>query len=448
MAAIEANFDGIVGSTHNYSGLSFGNIAAAGNAGKTSNPKKAALQGLEKMKALFDLGFVQGVLPPQERPDINTLKRLGFSGSHQQILRDAATKAPYLLSTCCAASSMWTANAATVSPSPDCADGKVHFTPANLISQFHRSQEHKTTANILKKVFDHPDYFVHHSALPGHPVYGDEGAANHTRFCENYSGQGVEFFVFGQHSTNPQWPKPQKYPARQTFEASQAIARLHQLDSKRAVFAQQNPSVIDQGVFHNDVIAVGNRQLLLCHEQAFIHQKKVYADLQNALTHCQLDIIEVPQNIISVKEVASSYLFNSQILSLSEDKSLLVVPLECRENQRVWRYLQELLAANNSISQVKVFDLRQSMSNGGGPACLRLRVVLNEQELAATHPACLMSDALYKQLAHWINIHYRDELKFADLADPQLYMESKVALDELTQILQLGSIYPFQQDIK
>ena len=37
--------------------------------------------------------------------------------------------------------------------------------------------------------------------------------------------------------------------------------------------------VIDQGVFHNDVIAVSNRQVLFCHEQAFAHQEKLLATL-------------------------------------------------------------------------------------------------------------------------------------------------------------------------
>jgi len=31
------------------------------------------------------------------------------------------------------------------------------------------------------------------------------------------------------------------------------------------------------------------------------------------------------------------------------------------------------------------------------------------------------------------------------LRDPQLLIESRTALDELTQILKIGSVYPFQQ---
>ena len=150
ITTIEANFDGLVGPTHNYAGLSAGNNASTSNAGGASNPKEAALQGLQKMKALQDLGLVQGVLPPQERPDLHTLRKLGFSGSDVQVLASAAKQAPLQLAACCSASSMWTANAATVSPSADCSDKRIHFTPANLNGMFHRSIEHETTGRSLK----------------------------------------------------------------------------------------------------------------------------------------------------------------------------------------------------------------------------------------------------------------------------------------------------------
>ncbi len=52
----EINFDGIVGPSHNYAGLSLGNLASARNAGAVSRPRDAALQGLAK-----DLGVSQQV---------------------------------------------------------------------------------------------------------------------------------------------------------------------------------------------------------------------------------------------------------------------------------------------------------------------------------------------------------------------------------------------------
>ncbi|WP_207061341.1 N-succinylarginine dihydrolase [Motiliproteus sp. SC1-56] len=445
MKAFEANFDGLVGPTHNYAGLSFGNVASEKSQASVSNPRLAAKQGLAKMKALHDRGFVQGVLAPQERPDVHTLRRLGFSGSDAQVLHHAARQAPRILEACCSASSMWTANAATVSPSADALDGRVHFTPANLTNKFHRSIEHATTGRILAATFPGDRHFKHHPALPGIEHFGDEGAANHTRFCGHYGEPGVGFFVYGRHAFDLSQPRPGRFPARQTLEASQAIARAHRLDSARVVFAQQNPAVIDAGVFHNDVIAVGNRNLLLCHEQAYLEQARVKRDLQRAFDGEPLHIVEVSSAQLSVSEAVGSYLFNSQLLSLDDDHMLMVVPEECRENPRVWSLLQAILAEDNPISEIEVFDLKQSMSNGGGPACLRLRVVLNEAELAATNPATLMSDALFARLNRWIDTHYRDRLAPKDLADPQLLYESRTALSELTEILALGPIYPFQR---
>ena len=444
MKAFEANFDGLVGPTHNYAGLSFGNVASQSNQDAPSNPREAAKQGLVKMKALHDMGLVQGVLAPQERPDVHTLRRLGMTGSDSDVLFQARQQAPALLAACCSASSMWTANAATVSPSADTLDGRVHFTPANLTNKFHRSIEHETTGRILQATFSDERHFAHHQALPGAEHFGDEGAANHTRFCNEYGEQGVEFFVHGRYAFDASKPAPQKYPARHTFEAAEAVARLHGLNMGKVVIAQQNPDVIDQGVFHNDVIAVGNRNLLFCHQEAFLNQAEVKAELHKRFGE-GFRVTEVPSDKVSVQDAVKTYLFNSQLLALPNGKTLLVIPEECRHNPRVWAYVEELLASDSGIDEVKVFDLKQSMCNGGGPACLRLRVVLNEAERAAMNQHALMSDPLFATLNSWVDQHYRDRLTEADLADPQLLIESRTALDELTRILNLGAVYPFQR---
>ena len=448
--ALEANFDGLVGPTHNYGGLSYGNVASSNNSARPSNPKQAAQQGLLKMKSLHDLGMLQGVLAPQSRPDLNTLRRLGFTGSDSQVVQKVAKKDPALLASCYSASSMWTANAATISPSSDCPDGRLHFTPANLVNRFHRSIEHDTTGLILRATVANEDHFSHHQALPSSDHFGDEGAANHTRFCQSYGKTGVEFFVYGQHAFNGQAPKPTKYPARQSLEASQAVARLHGLKDEQVVFAQQNPDVIDAGVFHNDVIAVGNGNVSFYHQLAFLNTQKVNHNLQQAMTNMgngKMQFIEVPDDQVSVQDAVTSYLFNSQLLSLphlNDGKMGIVVPQECLENIKVSAYLDQLIASDSAIEEILVFDLKQSMSNGGGPACLRLRVVLNEAEQAAVNPACIMSDSLFSGLMAWTEKHYRDTLSESDLADPQLITESHRALDELTQILDLGSVYDFQ----
>lgn len=441
--AVEANFDGLVGPTHNYAGLSWGNVASKSNVNAVSNPKEAALQGLAKMKKLADRGYVQAVLPPHERPHIPTLRALGFAGSDRQVLEQAAQADPAILAAVSSASAMWTANAATVSPSADTADHRVHFTPANLSAKFHRSIEHKVTGRALKAIFTDESYFAHHPALPSVSHFGDEGAANHTRLCAGYGDPGVELFVYGQAAFNESAPAPVKYPARQTLEASRAIARLHGLDDRHAVFAQQNPAAIDAGVFHNDVIAVGNGSCLFYHELAFLDEGGVLSDIQARLAGTELQPVRVSAAEVPIEDAVASYLFNSQLLN-TPDGMLLAVPGECREVASVSRYLDSLLQQNGPITAVEVFDVKQSMRNGGGPACLRLRVVLSDEERRAINQGVVLTDALYERLTAWVNAHYRDELSQQDLADPMLLDEVRKALDELTGILGLGSIYDFQ----
>lgn len=446
MAQCEANFDGLVGPTHNYAGLSYGNVASQHNAMEHSNPKQAARQGLQKMKTLSDLGLVQGVLAPQERPDMVTLRRLGFSGNDAQVLEKAYRDSPALLAACCSASSMWTANAATVSPSADTGDGRVHFTPANLTNKFHRSIEHEVTGRILGQVFADEQYFCHHAALPANDYFGDEGAANHTRLCGDYDQRGLELFVYGRSAFDASLPAPQRYPARQTLEASRAVARLHGLNEDTAIFIAQNPKVIDQGVFHNDVIAVGNQNVLFYHQEAFLDTPSVLHDLRQKMPDTPLFFIEVPSAEVPLMDAIASYLFNTQIVTLKPGHMALIAPTECANIASVKAYLDKLPGLNTPIREVHFIDVKQSMRNGGGPACLRLRVALNSAELAATNPACLMNEALFARLNHWVDQHYRDRLSLSDLRDPALLQQSRTALDELTQILQLGSVYPFQRE--
>lgn len=440
MTAREANFDGIVGPTHNYSGLAYGNLAATAHAEMTSRPKEAALQGLAKMKALHGLGLVQGVLPPQERPDLTILRRLGFSGTDAQVLELVARSEPRLLQAAASASSMWVANAATISPSADTEDARVHVTPANLMSQLHRAIEPATTARVLQATFTNPEHFVHHQPLPSVSGWGDEGAANHTRFANTYAAPGIELFVYGRSDHGH--PGPQHFPARQDRQASEAVARLHRLAPDRTVFAQQHSMAIDQGVFHNDVIAVGNRNVLFHHESAFADSHRVIAELREK--HPALEVITVPADTLSVENAVQSYLFNSQLVSV-DDRTLLIAPKDTKNVAAVSDYLVELVASDAPIDEVITFDLRQSMQNGGGPACLRLRVVLTGDELESVNPGTILDDSLYDRLTGWVGLHYRDELGVSELGSPDLLEESRSALDQLTQILALGSVYEFQR---
>jgi succinylarginine dihydrolase len=446
MPSTEINFDGIVGPTHNYAGLSWGNVASIKNKQSISNPREAALQGLEKMKFLHDLGVKQAVLPPHERPHLLTLRKLGFSGSDGQVLARVAIEDRTLLSAVSSASAMWAANAATVSPSADSADNKVHFTPANLISTFHRSLESSTTAAVLKRIFADESSFTHHDPLPATMMYSDEGAANHTRLCWHPDRAGIQIFTYGRVGNES--ATLTTFPARQSLYGSRAIARLHQLKEDTTFFVKQNPRAIDAGAFHNDVVSVGHRHCLLIHESAWEDQPAMLDNISrefNAACGASLHIIEVSEAELSLAEAVGTYLFNSQLVTLPDDSIALIAPIECRDNPSARNAIERIFAAENPISSVCYVDVRQSMQNGGGPACLRLRVTLNNQQLHAMHQGVLWSDKLYITLKNWIARHYRDHLTAADLADPKLLDESKASLDELTSILSLGPIYSFQQ---
>lgn len=430
----EVNFDGLIGPTHNYAGLSFGNLASLKNKGAASNPRAAVLQGIAKMRAVGALGLTQGFLPPQDRPHLKTLRALGFLGTDRQIIEKAAAH-PEILANCYAASCMWTANAGTVAPSPDTADGKVHLTPANLAGNFHRSIEAPTTARVLRHIFADERFFVHHPVLPGGVHFGDEGAANHGRLSVSHGDKGVHLFVYGIDG--------EKFPARQKQRASQAVARSHLLDPAKTVFLQQSKAALDAGAFHNDVVGVANGTALFLHEQSFEDREGAYAAIRKAAPF--VEIIEAPRGAVSLADAIGSYLFNSQLLSLPGGEMALVLPKESEENARVKAFIDDTLSRNNPINRALYLDVRESMRNGGGPACLRLRVVVSDAELAATNPNFILDDARADALEAWARKHYRDRLAPDDLKDPLFMEEALSTLDALTTLLGMGAFYDFQR---
>jgi succinylarginine dihydrolase len=448
MDVYELNMDGLVGPTHNYAGLAAGNVASTNNALTVSNPQAAALQGLEKMSLLFQMGLKQGVFPPHQRPNLHLLYELGFQGTPSQQISKAYKTAPKLLSASYSASSMWTANVATVSASADTLDKKVHFTAANLVSNLHRHHEADFSHYLLSMLFSDPNFFVHHPVLPKSLSTSDEGAANHNRLCQSHEHPAINLFIYGKNGISEDQAKPKHYPARQTKEASEAIARSHLLDINNTIFACQNPDAIDKGVFHNDVISVANESVYLIHEYA-LHQQEIILNQLKEKASFPLNIIEIKNEQITLEDAVNTYLFNSQLISIPHKKEMvLIAPIECQNNVRVKKTIEELLNhSTNPINSVHYLDLRQSMRNGGGPACLRLRVPLNELELSAMHQSVLINNELIDTLKRWVIKHYRTELKVNDLLDPQLIEEGFTALDELTQILKLGSIYPFQHEV-
>jgi succinylarginine dihydrolase len=436
------NFDGLPGPTHNYAGLARGNLAAERNALQVANPREAALQGLAKMRALAARGVAQAVLPPQERPDVHALRTLGFAGSDAEVILRAGRDAPEVFAACCSAASMWVANAATVSASADCGDGRMHLTPANLVTYFHRSIEVATTTRVLRAIFADNARFHVHDPLPAAPQFGDEGAANHTRFAAGPEASAVDWFVYGRRAFGG-GQAPARYPARQTREASEAIARRHGLDPSRVVYTQQRPDTIDAGVFHNDVIAVGEGTFLFCHERAFVDQPAALEALAAAVGP-QFESIVVRSEELPVADAVATYLFNSQLLERGDGRFVLVAPAECIAHRPTAQLLERLVATGSPIAEVLPFDLRQSMHNGGGPACLRLRVPVTLAERAALRCNVAFDAALDAALDAWIRRHYRDRLAPPDLRDPALLDETRRALDELTLLLGLPPVYPFQ----
>jgi succinylarginine dihydrolase len=415
MTLTEINFDGIVGPSHNYAGLSLGNLAATAHAGDPSYPRAAALQGLAKMRHNLALGLAQGFLLPLPRPNPAFLARLGATRATDPALTAAAWSA----------SAMWTANAATVSPAPDTADGRCHLTPANLVTMPHRAQEWPDTARQLALAFADSAHFTLHDPVP--PSFGDEGAANHMRLCERHDAPGVEVFVYGRSGG--------AFPARQSEQASRAVARLHRLDPERTVFVEQNPAAIAAGAFHNDVVAVANERVLFAHAEAFADQAAAYDGIRRKFP--ALEIVEVPSSAVSLVEAIATYLFNAQLVTLPDGGMALVVPGECIESASVSAWLDALVAGNGPIRKVFPVDVRQSMANGGGPACLRLRVVADP---ATIDPRFLLDERTADAIERTIAAHWPEQIDPADVGDEAIARNIVAARASLLETLGLQEL--------
>ncbi|MEO0607398.1 MAG: N-succinylarginine dihydrolase [Pseudomonadota bacterium] len=434
----EVNFDGLIGPSHNYGGMSDGNLASQKNEGDISNPREAAIQGLEKMRMLVRAGVVQGVLPPLDRPNLDLLLDAGFTGSQESIIEAAAAQAPALLKAAYSASSMWTANAATVSPSADSLDNRLHLSAANLSSMLHRSVEHPETTATLAAIFADEAQFSVHAALPMHADFADEGAANHVRLCADHGAPGIELFVYGREAGE----HVAGFPARQTKLASKSIARRHGLATQKTVLARQSTAAINAGAFHNDVVCVGTRETLFFHEFAFEHTDQTLKDLRTAsLELFDFKPVMVSQEEVPIEDAISSYLFNSQLLEWpGEDRLVLLAPIEAQETESTRAYCERLVDGNGPIGRVEFIDVRQSMRNGGGPACLRLRVVMTPKQRAACHQGVLLDEDKIDKLQIVVRETYRDRLSVQDLADPNFVAECQTARAGLLRILNLDGL--------
>ena len=421
---VEINFDGLIGPTHNYAGLSFGNLASANNAGAVARPREAALQGLAKMRRIMDLGVPQGFLPPPRRPTIAPLRAVGFRGSDAEVLATVAEVDPRLFRDIIAASSMWTANAATVIAEADFGDGRLHVVVANLASMLHRAIEADDTHQLLRAVFPDQDRFAVHPPLPYGVHFGDEGAANHMRLAPSHGEPGLNVFAHGK-------PRGGQFPERQALRASQSVARLAGLTEERAVFALQAGEAIQTGAFHNDVVAVANETVLLAHPEAYDKPASLFDAIRARVP--DVEIIEVD---VSLADAVSTYLFNSQIVSTPGGGMTLVLPMEAQENEAVWEALQRALAGCRAIDRVEVVDVRESMRNGGGPACLRLRVPVGEAARAAIHPGYLLTPARWDGLAALVERRWPETVAPTDLLGSELWDTARAADVELQAFIQ------------
>ena len=412
---VEINFDGIIGPTHNYAGLSLGNLAATAHAGEVAYPRAAALQGLEKMRAAMALGLTQGFFAPLPRPNAAWLEALAA---------DRATDLA-LVAGAWSASSMWAANAATVSPAGDTADGRCHLTVANLVTMPHRAHEWPDTSKQLRIAFADERHFAVHDPVPA--CFGDEGAANHMRLTSAHGEPGLEIFVYGR-SGGP-------FPARQHRQASAIIARRHGLDPDRVLFIEQNPQAIAAGAFHNDVVAVANEHVLLAHEHAFGNREAVYAAIRAKFP--EVEIVTVPASAVNLAEAVRSYLFNSQVVTLPEGDMGLIVPTEAWDSPSVRRWLESALDGNGPLRRAIPVDVRQSMANGGGPACLRLRVVADP---ATVDPRFLLDEAKAAKIEGVIAHTWPEQIDPADLGSAALARTVAGARHALLEVVNLNAL--------
>jgi len=416
MSLVEINFDGIVGPTHNYAGLSLGNLAATAHAGQPSYPRAAALQGLAKMLANIELGLTQGFFLPPPRPNHRFLAAIAAD----------ETTAPQMVAAAWSASSMWTANAATISPAPDTQDGRCQITPANLVTMPHRFQEWLETTRQLNVAFSDSEHFCIHRVIM--PTFGDEGAANHMRMTTAHDRPGLEIFVYGKSGG--------RFPARQHEQASRIIARKHMLDPARTLFVEQNPEAIAAGAFHNDVVAVANEHVLFTHELAFADPEGTYDAIREKLP--EAEIIVVPDSAVSLAEAVRSYLFNAQLVTLPSGEGMaLIIPLEAWENSAVRQWLDGLLAGNGPIRRIVPVDVRQSMSNGGGPACLRLRVVADPE---VVDPRFMLDQTRVERISAVIEEFWPEQIDPGELGSESLERTVVLARAKLVQAVDLAEL--------
>jgi succinylarginine dihydrolase len=427
---VEVQVDRLVGPTHHFGGLGVGNIASLQHAGEVSHPASAALQGLDKMRLVASFGVPQVVLPPQPRPDLSLLRALGFNGSDAEILKSAFEQSPEQFSAAMSCSAMWTANAGTVTPAIDSRSNTTNLFIANLVSSLHRAIEPSQTIADLRQAL--PAQIHVHEPLPGGTAMRDEGAANHMRLGTSENQAGIHLFVYGDGD-----PKPNRFWPRQTLAASQAISRRHQIAPENTFFCKQHPLAIDAGAFHNDVVALSHGNLLIHHELAFATDNSTWLEVEHrfqAITGAELKRIEISSASLSLEAAVSTYLFNSQIVMPEQSsRPVILCPMQVREHAETRKLVKEW-CQRGLFREACYVPLDQSMRGGGGPACLRLRVPLPEDQLSTIPAASRWTEELDDQLRAIIRQYYPAQLTLSDLANGAFAEQNQLAYEQIRAV--------------
>lgn len=414
----ELNIDGLIGPTHHFGGLGVGNKASEESQHQASNPRAAALEGLHKMQLVSSLGITQLYLPPPARPAWGWLENLGFTGDRREILARCAEASPILLSAAYSSAFMWTANAATMSAATDTMDACTHLKVANLSANLHRSIESEERYQQLRSLFANVPRVSVQPALLGCAPLRDEGAANVMRLCSPSGSEGCYVFVYGSDDGPNDLQQARRRPPRQCMLASQLVAQSLQIASDRCIFVQQTPEAIDAGVFHNDVIATSHENLLLYHEQAFVDGVAFINQLHEQFskrTNESLLAIQIQASELSLAEAVSTYLFNSQIVTQSDGSWRMICPSACQVSESVQSFLARLQRAVPRLKQIDYVHLQQSMANGGGPACLRLRVILDEEQIRQLPKSSIVTEDAAHRLQSIIESEYPTHVTMSDL---------------------------------
>jgi succinylarginine dihydrolase len=425
----EINIDGMIGPSHHFGGLGVENKASELNRAQTSHPRNAALQGLAKMELLDSYGIPQFYLPPPARPAWGWLESLGFSGSKASVLRDCYQEYPILLSAAFSSAFMWTANAASVSCGSDTRSGRAKIKLANLNANLHRSIEEAERLPQLETMFKAVAGVDVLRGLSSSRPLSDEGAANLMRFCTRAGSRGVYAFVYGSEQGGSDdaaghfqvGAGTRRRQPRQTRMASALLARSLDLEPADCFLMQQTSAAIDAGVFHNDVIATSHENVLVYHESAFHNSEESVAVIQKRFfekTGQELETHLVASSDLRLDEAVDTYLFNSQICTDSQGQWRMFVPENCSQSTAVQTVLDRLRSQIPRLRTIDYCPLAESMRNGGGPACLRLRVSLTPAQIDQIPGSMRINSSTLSQLRKLVETEYPEKVEPSDFANP------------------------------